>query len=280
MRLNEARKIIAGKADEEDVAELLGAARGTLTAGRLREMMQGHHDLATVNPNHDGVGVWIADWPETKAFDTGNTNAIDDSEKSFDVILEELGDALERGAQTDTHEKKVTAFTVAIARAMGLPQEKIKMIARGAFLHDIGNMAIPDAILRKPGVLTPQETEIMREHCFRGYQMLSKIPLFQEIAEIVYSHQEHFDGAGYPRGLKGDQIPLGARIVAIADTLDAIISNRPYRAARSVSIACKEIEKAGGQQFDPEIVRTFLTMPQTIWEDLAASITSAQFNRG
>lgn len=280
MRLHEARKIIVGRPDDEDVAELLGAARGTLTAGHLREMMQGHHDQESVNPNHDGVGVWIADWSQTKAFAADRKKGIGDPEKSFDAILEALGAAFERGLQTDTHSPKVTAFAIAIARGMGLPQEKIRVIARGAYLHDIGLMAIPDAILRKRGALTREETEIMREHCVRGYRMLSKIPLFEEIAEIVYSHQEHFDGSGYPRGLKGDQIPLGARIVAIADTLDAIISNRPYRAARSVSIACKEIEKAAGQQFDPEMVRTFLTMPQTIWVDLAAGINSPQLNRG
>ena len=93
-------------------------------------------------------------------------------------------------------------------------------------------MAVPDAILRKPDVLTPDEVTIMREHCYHGYQMLKRIPFLGEAAEIVYSHQEKFDGTGYPRGLKGEEIPLGARIFAVAETLDAITSDRPYRAAR------------------------------------------------
>src|SRR6202042_2184449 len=111
-------------------------------------------------------------------------------------------------------------------RAMGVSGSDIRIIARGAFLHDIGKMAIPDAILLKPGKLTLPEQTTMREHCGRGYQILRKIPFLQEAAEIVYTHQEHFDGTGYPRGLKGEQIPLGARIFAVADTLDAITSDR------------------------------------------------------
>lgn len=197
---------------------------------------------------------------------------IDGKADKEDVAMDVLGDALDAGMKADTHNKKVTAFAIAIARAMGLPPEKLSVIARGAFLHDIGLISIPDAILRKPGALTPEETGIMREHCFRGYQMLSKVPGSQEIAEIVYSHHEHFDGSGYPRGSKGEHIPLGARIIAIADTLDAIISDRPYRVAQSVSAACKEVERVAGQQFDPEIVRVFAAMPQTIWSDLAAGI--------
>src|SRR5713226_8320153 len=144
---------------------------------------------------------------------------IADLERSYDITLEALGDALDlKDAETEGHSKRVTAFTIAIARAMGLSSEKIRVISRGAFLHDIGKMAIPDAILRKPGALNEEEKTIMREHCYRGYQMLRKIPFLGEASEIVYSHQECFDGSGYPRGLKGEQIPLGARLFAIADT--------------------------------------------------------------
>src|SRR5271165_513958 len=139
--------------------------------------------------------------------------ALSDLERSYDITLEALGDALDlKDAETEGHSKRVTAFTIAIARAMGLPQDKIRVIARGAFLHDVGKMAIPDAILRKPGRLSPEEQAIMQRHALLGYQMLRKIPFLHEAADIVYSHQERFDGSGYPRGLKGDQIPLGARI--------------------------------------------------------------------
>ena len=196
-------------------------------------------------------------------------------ERSYDITLEALGDALDlKDAETEGHSKRVTAFTIAIARAMGLPAEQIRIIARGAFLHDIGKMAIPDTIIRKPGKLDPDEVAIMREHCYHGYQMLRKIPFLQEACDIVYSHQERFDGTGYPRGLKGDEIPLGARIFSIADTLDAITSNRPYRAAQSLTAAREEIARCQGSQFDPEVVKVFLKMPDNIWEDLRREIDS------
>jgi putative nucleotidyltransferase with HDIG domain len=198
-----------------------------------------------------------------------------DLERSYDITLEALGDALDlKDAETEGHSKRVTAFTIAVARAMGLAGDRIRVIARGAFLHDIGKMAIPDAILRKPGALDLDEKAIMQEHCYRGYQMLRKIPFLTEAADIVYSHQEKFDGSGYPRGLKGDQIPLGARIFAVADTLDAITSDRPYRAAQPTRAALEEISRYSGTQFDPEVVKTFLSMPESIWEDLRRQINS------
>src|SRR6266496_1306567 len=130
--------------------------------------------------------------------------AMSSLERSYDITLEALGDALDlKDAETEGHSKRVTAFTIAIARHMGLSADQIRIIARGAFLHDIGKMAIPDAILRKPGALNPDEVAIMREHCYRGFQLLKRIPFLGEASEIVYSHQERFDGTGYPRGLKG-----------------------------------------------------------------------------
>ena len=194
-------------------------------------------------------------------------------ERSYDITLEALGDALDlKDAETEGHSKRVTAFTIAIARHMGLSADQIRVIARGAFLHDIGKMAIPDAILRKPGKLNPDELAIMREHCYRGFQLLKRIPFLGEASDIVYSHQEHFDGSGYPRGLKGEEIPLGARIFSVADTLDAITSDRPYRAAQTVQAAKTEIEKWSGRQFDPDVVKAFLSMPNNIWEDLRREI--------
>ncbi len=194
-------------------------------------------------------------------------------ERSYDITLEALGDALDlKDAETEGHSKRVTAFTIAIARAMGLSSDEIRIIARGAFLHDIGKMAIPDAILRKPGALNAEEVAIMREHCYRGYQLLKRIPFLTDASEIVYSHQEKYDGTGYPRQLKGSEIPLGARIFSLADTLDAITSDRPYRPAQSVQAAREEIERFSGRQFDPEIVKVFLSMPENIWTDLRKQI--------
>jgi len=146
------------------------------------------------------------------------------------------------------------------------------VIARGAFLHDIGKMAVPDEILRKPGKLEPDEVATMREHCYHGYRMLQKIPFLQEAADIVYSHQERYDGTGYPRQLKGDQIPLGARIFSVADTLDAIMSDRPYRKAQSLEAARKEIVAWSGKQFDPEVVDVFVNIPEHIWQELRREI--------
>jgi putative nucleotidyltransferase with HDIG domain len=196
-------------------------------------------------------------------------------ERSYDITLEALGDALDlKDAETEGHSKRVTAFTIAIARAMGISKDQIAIIARGAFLHDIGKMAIPDAILRKPGALNADEVAIMREHCYRGYQMLKKIPFLAEASEIVYSHQEKWDGSGYPRGLKGEEIPLGSRMFSIADTLDAITSDRPYRPAQSLMAAREEIERWAGRQFDPHIVKVFMDMPSNIWDDLRKEINS------
>ncbi len=200
--------------------------------------------------------------------------AMTDLERSYDITLEALGDALDlKDAETEGHSRRVTAYTIALARHCGVDLAQTRVIARGAFLHDIGKMAIPDAILLKPGKLTLEETAIMREHCTRGYQILRKIPFLEEAAEIVYSHQEFYDGNGYPRGLKGEEIPLGARIFSVADTLDAITSDRPYRKASSYPAARREIERCSGTQFDPAMVEVFLGLPDSLWEDLRAEMT-------
>ncbi len=201
-------------------------------------------------------------------------HAIEDLEHSYDVTLEALGDALDlKDSETEGHSKRVTAYTIALARAIGLSPAEIKVIARGAFLHDIGKMAIPDEILRKPGKLTKEEQKLMREHCTRGYNMLRKIPFLAEAAEIVFAHQEHYDGSGYPNGLRGTEIPIGARIFAVADSLDAITSERPYRKARSFDVAREEILRCSGTQFDPGVVEVFLKIPNELWQELRAEIS-------
>lgn len=199
--------------------------------------------------------------------------ALSDLEKSHDATLASLGEALDaKGGASDNHSKRVTAYTIAMAKQMGLPKEEINVIARGAFLHDIGKMAIPDEILRKPDKLRDDEMALMREHAYSGYKILSKIPFLAEAAEIVYAHHERYDGTGYPRGLQGDEIPLGARVMAIANTLDSITSDLPYRAAQSFSAAREEIKSWSGRQFDPRIVSVFLALPANIWEDLRKDI--------
>jgi putative nucleotidyltransferase with HDIG domain len=199
--------------------------------------------------------------------------ALEQIEQSYDDTLEALGGALDlRDAETEGHCKRVTAFTIAIAKAMKVDPLVLPQIARAAFLHDIGKMAIPDQILRKPGPLTPEETAIMRTHCEIGHDMVTRIAFLREAAEIVLSHQEYFDGTGYPHGLRGDSIPLGARIFAVADALDAMINDRPYRKAFTISYARDEIHRCAGTQFDPKVVEVFLSMSETLWDELRENI--------
>jgi putative nucleotidyltransferase with HDIG domain len=198
---------------------------------------------------------------------------LEELKRSYDITLEALVEALDyKDQETQFHSQRVTAYTMAIAQRMGVPKEEIDVIARGALLHDIGKMAIPDSILRKNGKLTTDEFAVMKEHCYLGYKLVMKIPMLKEAADIVYSHQEYFDGNGYPRGLKGEDIPLGARIFAVADTFDAITNDRVYRKARSIAEARAEIKRCSGTQFDPQVVAVFLEMPDTIWLDLRRDI--------
>jgi|SRR6202047_4696851 hypothetical protein len=124
----------------------------------------------------------------------------------------------------------------------------------------------------KPGKLADDEMAIMREHCYRGYKIISRIPFLTDVAEIVHAHHERYDGMGYPRGLMGKQIPVGARLVAVANTLDSITSDLPYRPAQTFEAALKEIELWSGRQFDPQIVTAFLEMPANVWKDLRNSL--------
>lgn len=199
--------------------------------------------------------------------------ALHQLEESYDATLEALGGALDlKDSETVGHCRRVTAFTLAIAKAMHLDPESLPQIARGAFLHDIGKMAIPDRILLKPGPLTDEERTIMRTHCEVGHKMLIRIPFLMEAAEIVLAHQEYYDGSGYPRGLKGDAIPLGARIFAVADAVDAMISDRPYRKALSLDHARGEVARCSGSQFDPKVAEVFLSLPDSLWMELRENV--------
>ena len=198
-------------------------------------------------------------------------STMQDLDRSYDITLEAMGDALDlRDEETVGHSKRVTAYTIALAQAMGVESEELRTIARGAFLHDIGKIATPDSILLKPGKLSEAEMTIMKLHCQRGYEMVRKIPFLRDAADIVYAHQERFDGTGYPRGLRGEEIPLGARIFAIADSLDAMTSDRPYRKGTTFAKATQEIVQCAGTQFDPQIVKVFLAMPEQTWSSLRA----------
>lgn len=187
------------------------------------------------------------------------TRALEEMERTYDATIEVLGAALDyRDSETEGHCERVARYTVALARAMGCTPEQVKQIERGAYLHDLGKIGIPDAILLKPGKLTAEEWEIMKSHAEKGYLMLRDIAFLKEAAEIVYCHQERYDGSGYPRGLKGEEIPLGARIFAVADTLDAMTSDRPYRKGLSFRESVEEVKRYSGTQFDPKVVEAFV----------------------
>jgi HD-GYP domain-containing protein (c-di-GMP phosphodiesterase class II) len=144
---------------------------------------------------------------------------------------------------------------------MGWSDEQSRSLAKGAYLHDIGKLGIPDSILLKPGPLTADERTLMQGHVQIGFDLVKNIDFLAEAAEIILAHHERYDGGGYPGGLKGNAIPLGARIFAVADTLDAITSDRPYRRASSFEEARERIRREAGLQFDPEVVRVFLEIP-------------------
>jgi len=208
------------------------------------------------------------------------SGALQQLEQSYDATMDALGGALNlKDAESEGHCQQVTAFCVSIAKAMPVPDSYLPILARAAFLHDIGKIAIPDSILRKPGPLNDNEKQIMRKHCEIGYNMLIRIPFLRDAAEIVLSQQEFFDGTGYPRGLKGEKIPLGARIFAVAETLDTMISDHPYRRALPLSHARQEIKRCSGTQFDPKVVEVFLSIPEEHWLELRENL-GATFRLG
>ncbi len=180
---------------------------------------------------------------------------------AYDATIEGWSQALElRDQETQGHSSRVLELTLRLASAMGLPDRQLRDIRRGVLLHDIGKMGIPDAILHKPGPLTPEEWEIMRQHPQYAYDMLSPIVYLRNSLDIPYAHHEKWDGTGYPRGLKAETIPLAARIFCIVDVYDALTSNRPYRGAWSERRALDHIAEQSGKHFDPRVVEAFLKL--------------------
>jgi response regulator RpfG family c-di-GMP phosphodiesterase len=183
-------------------------------------------------------------------------------EETYRATLEALGSAIDtRDVGTHAHSRRVRGYSLAIARAHGVPESDLSDIEHGVLLHDIGKIGIPDAILLKPGPLTPAEWGVMRSHPEVGRRLIEKIPFLRGAVPIVYHHHERWDGTGYPLGLRGEGIPLGARIFAIADALDAMTFDRPYSRAISFETARDEIERCAGTHFDPNVVATFIRVP-------------------
>ncbi len=180
---------------------------------------------------------------------------------AYNATIEGLSRALElRDRETEGHTRRVAELTLRLAEKINIPEEQRVHMERGALLHDVGKMGIPDDILRKPGKLTSQEWEIMKHHPLYAYNILSQIEYLKPALDIPLYHHEHWDGSGYPYGLTGEAIPLAARIFAVVDVYDALTSDRPYRTAWSKEQALEYIKSQSGQYFDPLILQTFLSL--------------------
>jgi len=192
-------------------------------------------------------------------------------ERSYEHTLQALGAAIDlRDNQTAGHSQRVCRYSLEIAKAMGWSGQQLGSLARGAYLHDIGKLGIPDGVLLKPGPLTAEERELMQKHAQIGFDLVRDIPFLADAAEIVLAHHERFDGKGYPRGIKGEDLLLSARIFAVADTLDAITSERPYQRASSFEEAREIIRRFSGGHFDPEVVNVFLGIAEETWPAIAS----------
>src|SRR5262249_6268284 len=198
--------------------------------------------------------------------------ALQQVERSYEDTLRSLGAAIDlRDSDTAGHSQRRCRHSLDSARALHWPDGQLGSLVRGAYLHDIGKLGIPDGILLKPVPLTQDERQVMQQHAQIGFDLVKDIPFLADAAEVVLMHHERFDGGGYPKGLKGEEIPLGARIFAIADTLDAITSERPYQRAASFEFAKERIRQLSGNGFAPQVVSVFLTLPEHPWPAIATS---------
>jgi len=199
--------------------------------------------------------------------------ALRELEENYRITLEALVLALDaREHEACAHSLRVRAYTLHLARLVSYPPALMPPLARAALLHDIGKIAVADSVLLKPGKLTEEEWVQMRRHVLAGEQILNRIPFLRPSAPVVRHHHERYDGKGYPSGLAGEQIPLGARLFALADTMDAMTSYRVYRKATELSAVYAEVDRQRGKQFDPMIADLFLKTPQRVWQDVRDSL--------
>ena len=210
---------------------------------------------------------------DSAALAVSNAQLVTDLQNSYDLTLDALSAALDlRDRETEGHSRRVVEYTSRLAEKIGLSKETIKDIRRGALIHDIGKIGVPDAVLHKPGSLDDKERMVIERHPQAGYNMLAGIPYLREEIQIVICHQEKWNGTGYPYGLRGAEIPIGARLFAIADTFDALTSDRPYRHGASYEIARRVIEEESGKQFDPQAVEAFLSIPEEEWMQIRTRV--------
>jgi hypothetical protein len=195
-----------------------------------------------------------------------NMDLFDSLQTFYLEMVQTLARAVDsKDAYTHEHSDRARVKARKVALEMSLPEQMVRYVEYAALLHDIGKIGIDEAILLKPGKLTPEEYEQMKKHPIIGHQILSPVKYLGPVAQMVLYHQEWYDGRGYPEGLKGEEIPLGSRIVAVLDAWDAMTSDRPYRKALGREIAVGELKKGSGTQFDPKVVETFLRLESAAW---------------
>ena len=194
------------------------------------------------------------------------SKALEEIQITHDATIDALSAALDyRDNETEGHSQRVVRYSLEIGKVLGLERRNLEVLARGTLLHDIGKIGVPDSILWKPGKLTDEEWVEMRKHVEYGFKMLKSIHFLRDAALIVQHHHERYDGSGYPNRMSGDNIVIGARIFAIADTYDAMTTNRPYRKALTDRDAREEIKRCNGAQFDPRITEAFFQIPVEQW---------------
>jgi response regulator RpfG family c-di-GMP phosphodiesterase len=202
----------------------------------------------------------------------GLMQALRELEENYQITLEALVHALDaREHETFAHSLRVRAYTLHLARLVSYPPAFMPQLGHAALLHDIGKIAVADSILLKPSELTEKEWLQMRRHVLAGEEMLNRIPFLRPSAPVVRHHHERFDGKGYPDGLAGERIPLGARLFSLADTLDAMTSDRVYRKATGLPEVYAEVSRQRGVQFDPQIADLFLKTPERVWQQVRDS---------
>lgn len=225
------------------------------TVGRVHALGEGDADLCRALSHEIGLALANA-----RLFESLQRSR-EELERAYDATIEGWSLALEmRDDETQGHALRVSDLAVELGRETGIPPEGLVHLRRGALLHDIGKMVVPDAILRKPGPLTEEEWAVMRKHPENGRDFLRKVAYLEPALDVPYAHHERWDGTGYPRGLKGEEIPLAARVFAVADAFDALTSDRPYRAAWPEEAVLLYLRERAGTHYDPAVVAALLRL--------------------